>query len=202
MENKLLTKNEFIKRANLKHNNKYNYDKVIYLGNKKKVEITCILHGVFWQIPNAHFRGVGCPKCSFINKVNYNRKEVFKEINKYKECSLYILNINTFDDSFIKIGVTKNDVKTRYYGTKKYFTYNIILELPLNIKEAFELEQKLLLILNKFKYTPKIKFPGYRECLNKDSKELILKELKYGIINEYNKSDLVGKILDYENGKI
>lgn len=201
MENKLLTKNEFIRRANLAHNNKYNYDKVIYLGNKKKVEITCILHGEFWQIPNAHSRGVGCPKCSFINKVNYNKKEVSKEVNIYKECSLYILMLNTSNDSFIKIGVTKNDVKTRYYGTKKYFTYEIILELPLNIKEAFELEQKLLVTLNQFRYIPEIKFPGYKECLNKDSKKLILKELKCGIIKDYNRSDLVGQILDYEYGK-
>lgn len=57
------TTEEFISEANEKHNNKYNYDKTVYLRNTDKVCITCPEHGDFWQIPKTHLKGGGCPKC-------------------------------------------------------------------------------------------------------------------------------------------
>lgn len=60
-----LGKEEFIKRAKGKHGDKYDYSKVVYKNNLTKVEIICPAHGVFWQIPTNHMRGVGCPGCKF-----------------------------------------------------------------------------------------------------------------------------------------
>jgi hypothetical protein len=57
------TTEQFIKKARLIHGNKYNYTKVIYKYNKKKVEIVCPEHGSFWQTPNSHLRGCGCWIC-------------------------------------------------------------------------------------------------------------------------------------------
>ena len=45
------------------HGNKYNYSKVRYQYSNVKVCIICREHGEFWQTPNAHLRGCGCPKC-------------------------------------------------------------------------------------------------------------------------------------------
>ena len=46
------------------HGDKYDYSKVKYLGNKKKVEIICPKHGSFWVKPNAHLTSkCGCPRC-------------------------------------------------------------------------------------------------------------------------------------------
>ena len=53
----------FIKDAIKVHGNKYDYSKVDYKGNKKKIIITCSIHGDFEQIPIGHLRGNGCPKC-------------------------------------------------------------------------------------------------------------------------------------------
>lgn len=60
---KFLDKEYFIEKANKIHNNKYDYSKLVYLGNKTKVEIICSIHGSFWQTPNDHLDHCGCPEC-------------------------------------------------------------------------------------------------------------------------------------------
>lgn len=57
------TTDEFICRAREIHGDKYDYSKVDYKGNKTKVCIICLEHGEFWQSPNNHLNGKGCPKC-------------------------------------------------------------------------------------------------------------------------------------------
>jgi hypothetical protein len=54
---------EFINRAELIHNGKYDYSKVEYNSNKIKVSIICKIHGEFLQRPQHHLIGIGCPKC-------------------------------------------------------------------------------------------------------------------------------------------
>ena len=54
---------EFIEKANKKHNNLYNYDKVSYIKDDQKVIITCSTHGDFKQRPDNHLQGQGCPVC-------------------------------------------------------------------------------------------------------------------------------------------
>jgi very-short-patch-repair endonuclease len=59
----VMGKEEFISRSNILHNGKYRYEKIHYVNNKTKVEITCLKHGSFWQTPFNHLKGHGCPKC-------------------------------------------------------------------------------------------------------------------------------------------
>ena len=59
-----LTEEEFKRRAREVHGYKYDYSKVEYSGNKTKVQIMCFEHGSFWQKPNDHLSGQGCPDCS------------------------------------------------------------------------------------------------------------------------------------------
>lgn len=54
---------QFITRAHLKHNNKYDYSQSIYINTHTKITICCPLHGNFVQRPNRHLLGDGCPKC-------------------------------------------------------------------------------------------------------------------------------------------
>lgn len=53
----------FAERAKEVHGDRYGYDKVDYVKYNRKVCITCPIHGDFWQTPNSHLRGTGCPKC-------------------------------------------------------------------------------------------------------------------------------------------
>ena len=54
---------DFIKKAIIRHGDKYDYSKTEYTSNKTKVCIICPEHGEFWQMPSEHLRGKGCKKC-------------------------------------------------------------------------------------------------------------------------------------------
>jgi len=53
----------FKEKAARVHNNKYNYDKSVYITTNTKLTITCPIHGDFNQTPRSHLRGAGCPVC-------------------------------------------------------------------------------------------------------------------------------------------
>lgn len=60
-----LTREEFIELAKHVHNNFYTYDNLVYHGMKKKVTITCPIHGDFEQIAYDHIKGFKCEKCKY-----------------------------------------------------------------------------------------------------------------------------------------
>lgn len=64
---KKLTQQEYIDKVNFIHNNKYEYSKTIYTGNKNKLIITCKEHGDFEQNASSHYK-CGCPKCYLATK--------------------------------------------------------------------------------------------------------------------------------------
>lgn len=68
------TKEKFVEQACKIHNNFYDYSKVIYDGNKKKVKIICPAHGEFLQTPNNHLMGQTCPECAQLVIASKNRK--------------------------------------------------------------------------------------------------------------------------------
>jgi len=53
----------FIEKANLIHNNLYDYSNVNYISSITNIDIFCKKHGLFNQSPNSHLVGSGCPKC-------------------------------------------------------------------------------------------------------------------------------------------
>ena len=57
------TTEQFVEQSNIIHNKKYDYSKVEYINNHTKVCIICPEHGEFWQRPQDHLKGNGCPKC-------------------------------------------------------------------------------------------------------------------------------------------
>jgi hypothetical protein len=59
------TQVDFIKKANEFHNNFYDYSKTVYVTAKKKVTITCPIHGDFEQEAFSHYK-CGCPDCGDI----------------------------------------------------------------------------------------------------------------------------------------
>lgn len=58
-----LTTEEFIEKASAIHEDVYEYSKVEYKNTATKVCIICPEHGEFWQTPNNHIFGAGCPVC-------------------------------------------------------------------------------------------------------------------------------------------
>lgn len=68
----------FIKRADIIHNNKYNYSLTEYKHSKTKVIIICPVHGEFEQTPNAHLKGQNCPHCNIELKYLTNKTFIEK----------------------------------------------------------------------------------------------------------------------------
>lgn len=66
------TTEQFIADAVAVHGSKYDYSKVEYVKNDKKVTIICSEHGDFEQRPADHLREQGCPKCGAI-RCNINQ---------------------------------------------------------------------------------------------------------------------------------
>ena len=61
-----ISKNEFIDRSNIIHNNKYDYSLVEYKNNRTNVIIICPIHGEFKQRPSVHMYVKGeCKKCGY-----------------------------------------------------------------------------------------------------------------------------------------
>lgn len=196
---KLKTTREFILDAKKLYNDRYNYSEVEYLGNKKKVIIKCKIHGNFYQTPNDHLGGHGCRKCSEENNFNYNLKDSNSEENKNKPVDLYLITLSSYTEKFLKVGISK-EVKKRHQNIKTKSKYDIYVNLiiPLTVLEATILERHLLSTLrHQFKYLPKVKFPGYKECLVITNPKIIMNQIK-DFLKTNHRSDLVGKILDYE----
>jgi hypothetical protein len=75
------TLTDFINKSKEVHGNKYDYSKVSYINNKTKVCIICPIHGEFWQTPNGHINGNGCPICGKESSINSKKhtKNTFLE---------------------------------------------------------------------------------------------------------------------------
>ena len=60
------TLEEFITKAKLIHEDKYDYSKVNYKSSNTKIIIICKIHGEFEQVAGNHLSGANCYKCSII----------------------------------------------------------------------------------------------------------------------------------------
>ena len=135
------TKDQFVENSLRIHGNKYDYSKVEYKSNKDKVCIICPIHGEFMQTPNDHIGNHGCRKCSEENHANYNMKDSLLPENKNKPLDLYIINLTSDNESFIKVGISK-EVKKRHTNikTKSGYDVNSFLIFPCTVEEGTIIE--------------------------------------------------------------
>jgi len=100
-----LTIENFIQRANIKHNYKYDYSFVKYYNGRTKVKILCPVHGIFEQCPETHLdiRSInGCKLCG-------------NDITKHKRSSnldKFILKANNIHNNFY------NYFKSKYINAR------------------------------------------------------------------------------------
>lgn len=71
---KVKTNQDFITKADLIHNNKYDYSKTNYINSKTKISIICDIHGEFTQTPNNHLNGSGCVECGRLRTQQFHTK--------------------------------------------------------------------------------------------------------------------------------
>lgn len=84
-------KQNFLQKSIKIHNNKYNYSKVNYINSFTKICIVCPEHGDFWQQPNHHVEGHGCPKCMSqrLRKIKQDALDTFIQKSKNIHGDIY-----------------------------------------------------------------------------------------------------------------
>jgi len=171
----LLNNEIFIKRSNIKHKNKYDYNLVDYKGVFNKVKIICPVHGIFEQIAYNHMNGQGCPKCKeskgeknisyFLNKNNikYIRQKKFdKCINKYPlSFDFYLPDYNIC----IEFNGSQHYTVIKYWGGEVGLQKRILRD-NIKIKYCIENNIKLIIIKDKENILEKLSFLLKNDNLN------------------------------------
>lgn len=127
----------FFERAKKVYGDRYDYSKVVYKGVQDRVIIVCSEHGDFEMRPKAHYDDRrGCSECDKSGKSGFSGKSQWIDKAKY----LYLVEVVTEDEKFLKFGVTVNGVKKRFQ--KGRFHINIMYCMR---KESL-LEARLMLL--------------------------------------------------------
>jgi hypothetical protein len=158
---------DFINKAISKHGTKFTYDKVQYTTAANNVLIGCKVHGYFQQTPNNHLNGQGCRKCAdSVRRGGYSMEyfSVYPE-KKNTPALLYLIKFQDVVETFLKIGITQQDIKSRF----KYHNVSYHID-PIETKSGslfnlYQLEQTILRELNQHRYIPAQQLSGYTECL-------------------------------------
>lgn len=143
----------FIKKAKLKHGNKYDYSKVNYQNNRTKVCVICPKHGEFWQKANSHTNGQGCPICNESSGENTIRRYLenyqigFIKNYKFNDCinkrklpfDFYIPNYNIC----IEYDGIQHYESVKYFGGIKRFEE---LKIKDKIKTQYCIDNNITLI--------------------------------------------------------
>lgn len=164
----------FIKKAKLKHKDKFDYSKVVYVNNSTKITIICPIHGEFQQTPLSHLKS-DCWHCSHVTVFS---RTSWKNMCNSKVCTpiVYIIRCFNENENFLKIGRTSRSVRKRFNGKKSMpYSYEVINKIEGTPEFIFDKERQLHKLYEQFKYTPLIEFPGQKECFNISILQDILK---------------------------
>ncbi len=139
------TKEEFVAEANIIHNHKYDYIGE-YINARTNIAIYCYKHGAFYQSPDTHLNGCGCPQCSSnvskmetewldslsIPKDNLHRSVRIKIGDSYIKPDAYIASTNTIYEFY----------GDYWHGNLKIYPEDLINHK--NKKSMLELNKKTL----------------------------------------------------------
>jgi hypothetical protein len=84
----------FFQKVNKVHDNKYCYDKTIFIDCNTRIEILCKTHGLFIQSPKDHINGNGCYKCcgKIKNTEDFIEKASLRHNNLYDYSKVKYIN--------------------------------------------------------------------------------------------------------------
>lgn len=140
-----------------------------YSNARQKLKCRCKIHNNIWYITWADLsREHGCPICAKISAhgngtYNINMAERNKDEWKNKNAIVYVIKCWKDEEIFYKIGITTNEVKTRFCSNMPY-KFEVIDELYTNLYNAIYVESKAHKEYSNFAYNPKIHFGGHTEC--------------------------------------
>ena len=178
------------------HNDKYDYSKVDYKHNKEIVEIICKTHGSFFQTPNSHQTGNGCPICSQSGK-----SKAENEISKLIPENLsFTMNNRKFIgpkeiDILIeekKFGIEYNGIMNHSYGLSNSSRFNNyhLLNKNKHLNKTLLMEEKdfQLFHIKDFDWNNPIKKEIWKSIINNklgNSVKLFARKLKIIDLTNY-----------------
>ena len=160
--NRALTKEEFVKRAQGTHGDRYNYDNVKYKNIHTKVTVGCPNHGFFEVSPALHIQRTGCPKCSVsrghkqIRSILENFNVLFIEEYRFHDCrNAYPLPFDFYipsENLLIEFDGIQHFRPILAFGGKEYFD---IIKLHDQVKNKYVVKNNINLLRIKYD-NPKI----------------------------------------------
>lgn len=108
----------------------------------------------------------GCKRTAFLNQAVLNGGQPI----------FYLIKCWNNNETFYKLGITMNNILTRY-GTVRSMPYEweILLELPGTAEAVYDMEVQFKTEMNEYHYKPKIGFNGSgTECYTDLSSNLLL----------------------------
>jgi hypothetical protein len=176
---------QFIKDAENKHGDKYDYSLVNYVNSITKVDIYCSKHkNTFSMRPGNHLNGERCIECAreqTAEKLTGWYNPTIVERNKVKltaeRNNLYLMSITDGDESFYKIGIAK-DPSNRVGHIRKEAGYKpkVLMKVKSSTYNCFQKEQVLHRMFKASRYKPKNKFKGHTECFSLNDNDLLFLE--------------------------
>lgn len=163
---KTRTLEQFIQKAHIVHNFKYDYSKFIYVNTHVPGIIICPEHNQFMCSPANHQRGKGCMECSLLNQGFSKSKFIAR--SEGKESQFYILRFYNASEEFYKMGFTSIRLNNRFTKTKVPYDYEIIFTKVDRPSQIYDIEKLLLREYKPFRYQPELKFSGHTECFSLD----------------------------------
>lgn len=154
----------------------YDYSLVEMNKITDKITVICKNHGPFSLTADHHIRGIGCKKCADQNKVGgYNEIWFnFDLTRKDLPGSLYVLEMYSDTEKFIKVGITKRSVEKRYQGCK--YKYKVLELYYAPLYKCYLIETKLKQMFLQQKYQNALglfKTESFKICAKDD----IIKQL-------------------------
>lgn len=165
---------EFIDKANIVHDNRYDYSLFEYINSHTRGIIICKEHGNFTQNPNNHLFGQKCPECAKENNIGVYTEKTFKKFPEMKNKSavLYFFRLSNEIETFLKVGITISTDKRITRLKTCGFAVSPIATKSSTLYEVFKTEQKILKTIKKEKYTPTVDFGGKTECIKDNSENI------------------------------
>jgi hypothetical protein len=159
----------FLDKCKSIHGDLYDYSESVYTGVKNKVEISCSVHGAFWQSPASHYKGKGCPTCAKKSLIHYNygNYDSFKDMNGYFYKVKYTSIEGQPHEEFFKKGITVEFNKRLCSLKKKEYDIDIVCLKEMKLGEAYllELEHMIKVLREGRQYSPNHDIGGGKhEC--------------------------------------
>jgi hypothetical protein len=156
---------DFKLEAELIHGNKYDYSSTNYINWSTKVNVNCLIHGEFMQLPEKHLtRKQGCPKCGITSIINKLTKTTDNFITKAKliHGDKYDYSLTNYTGSNKKVKI-KCDIHAVFNQTPhNHLKGN---GCPICRESVGEKQIRQFLITNEIKFIRQYKFNDCRNIL-------------------------------------